>query len=161
MYEIEEVANLAGLKASSVREYCGFGKTTLVRGRDYAVLRRYSFGRLNRKLVITKRGLDRIIARDFSRLYGIGRKPSPETREIISRLIEEAEAVNPCNPGTYEAGVRQRQLRALRLAYYLVTNPCRQPGCICPCHSPVGGHYQVDPSMNGNRHDMASENQRQ
>ena len=159
LHEVDEVANLSGLKPSSVRAYCQFGSTTLVRGRDYTVLSRYRFGHLNRKLVITKRGLDRIVSRDFTRLYPITRKPSPQTREIIRRLIGEASAVNPCNPGTYEASVRQRQLRALRLAYYLVTNPCHQKSCVCPCHSAVGGHYQVEPAnRNSNDHGTTPEN---
>ena len=73
-YEVDEVAQLTGLKASSIRRYAH--ETTLIRGADFTTLRRYRFGRQNQKLVFSKRVGSRAVRRHKSRASPVrsGRK---------------------------------------------------------------------------------------
>jgi len=142
-YTLEEASQLSGLKVTTLKLYSNGGNSTLVRGRDYTVLRRYRFGRCQHKTVFTKRGVERLIARGYAALKPADRKTLPQAREIIARLHREARAVNPASPHTLEGRLRRRQLRMISLAVHLDKYPCVNVGCQCRCHSLADGIYPV------------------
>ncbi len=150
MYEVREAAQLTGLSLSTVGQYCSRA-TTLVRGRDYIVLRHARFGQVRNKLVITKLGLLRIATYDFRRLDRAQRRdPLPEPRRsIIERWWQECEDAGVGNgkPQNLDARMKRKQLWTARLAKALLDHPCRQQGCLCQCHVLANGCYKVRPGM--------------
>jgi hypothetical protein len=143
LYTLEEVAQLSGLKISTLKVYAMRGNSTLVRGRDFTTLRRYRFGRCQHKIVFTKKGVERLIARDFRRLTDAKIKPTRKEREILDRLYREVCGVNLGSPNTIEGKLRRKQLRMVELARFLEKNSCSITGCGCICHSLVDGEYPV------------------
>jgi hypothetical protein len=141
MYEVDEVAGLSGLSPSTVRAYCRPGATTLVRGRDFTVLRRYLFGRAQQKLVFTRRGLDRLTTHDYLRIHPANRKVKPAAAAIIARMAQEAAAARPGSPRSVEGRMRRRQSRIIALAQFLEANPCHVQKCSCACHAVAGRIY--------------------
>lgn len=131
-YEVDEVAQLTGLKPSSIRRYAH--ETTLIRGVDFTTRRRYRFGRQNQKLVFSKRGLERILTRDFDRLTIRKTAPRP-VRDIIEHLQQSSLRMKRLGaPQSLEGILRRRQINLLRLARWLLMHPCRTEACHCACH---------------------------
>lgn len=129
LYEVHEVAQLTGLAPRTLRNYTYC--TTLVRGRDFTVLRRYAFGRANHRIVFTKRGVDRIAARDFLRIHPVNRRV---TSDILARMAAEAATVRLGTPTSIEGRLRRKQARIIALAQYLESHPCPSLACACLCH---------------------------
>ncbi len=145
-YDIDEAAQLSGLAAQTLRKYTTGGCSTLVRGRDFVVVRRSRFGRIDRKLLFSRRGMERIISRDFvSMSHQPARRVPDRDRSIIDRWIDECLSVNLGSPRTVEGGRRRFQYRIAQLARALMQHPCDVPACICKCHRLVYNAYRVEP----------------
>jgi len=107
-YEIDEATQLSDLAAQTLRKYTTGECSTLVRGRDFVVVRRNRFGRIDRKLLFSHRGMERIISRDFvSMSHQPTRREPDRDRSIIDRWIDECLSVNLGSPRTVESERRR------------------------------------------------------
>lgn len=138
MYEVDEAAALVGLAPRTLRLYTSGRATSLVRGRDFTVLRRRHFGRVRARLLITRRGLERILARDYVRIHPADRRVSPS---ILDRMHDDIAKVWPTK--NLNGRIRQREARFIALARALRDYPCQSETCKCRCHSLAYGVYSA------------------
>jgi hypothetical protein len=139
-YEINEVADAAGLSPEYVRNISSRGMSTLVRGPDFFTYRWRCFNYVRARVLFTKRGLLRVVTRDFKK---VSPRPTPKI-DFAQRWVDERLASNLGAQASRDSQDRHRRWHDAELAVRLNrSSPCMVPGCACVYHRLVDESKQL------------------